>query len=208
MRRLRHVALCGLLLAAIALVYAEVGSHAYLNLDDDVYVLRNPWIRDGLRWETVRWAFTRVYEAYWIPLTWISLALDCRLFGVHAGAQLLENVAWHAVDSVLLYAILVAATGAIGRSAWVAAVFALHPMHDGITKMSFGGRPAGKGKASAQGKNDVAKGLTHLPTGVAAALTGNTSPTIELVTSNGLCVGAKMNTVKKDDGHQYKAQKK
>lgn len=129
MRRLRHVAVCGLLLAAIVLVYAEVGSHRYLNLDDDVYVLRNPWIRDGLRWETVRWAFTRVYEAYWIPLTWLSLALDCRLFGLHAGAQLLENVAWHAVDSMLLYAILVAATGAVGRSAWVAALFALHPLH-------------------------------------------------------------------------------
>jgi len=79
---------------------------------------------------------------------------------------------------------------------------------DGITKMSFGGRPAGKGKASAQGKNNAAKNQTSLPTGFAAALTGNTSPTIELVTSNGFCVGAKMNTVKKDDGQQYKAQKK
>jgi hypothetical protein len=78
----------------------------------------------------------------------------------------------------------------------------------GITKMSFGGRPAGKGKASAQGKNDVGKGLTSLPTGLAAALMGNTSPTIELVTSNNFCVGAKMNTVKKDTGQQYKAQKK
>src|SRR5262245_23446483 len=77
----RHLAVCALLVAAIAVVYSEVGSHAYLNLDDDVYVLRNPWIRDGLRWDTVRWAFTRVYEAYWIPLTWLSLALDCRLFG-------------------------------------------------------------------------------------------------------------------------------
>ena len=129
MRSLRHVAVAVLLVAAVAAVYAGVGSHAYLNLDDDVYVLRNPWIREGLRWETVRWAFTAVHEAYWIPLTWISLALDCRFFGVHAGAQLLENVAWHAADSVLLYAALVAATGAIGRSAWVAALFALHPMH-------------------------------------------------------------------------------
>ena len=78
----------------------------------------------------------------------------------------------------------------------------------GITKIGFVGGDAGKGKASAQGKNDAAKGLTSLPTGLSAALTGNTSPTIELVTSDGLCVGAKMNRVVKDEALQYKAQKK
>jgi tetratricopeptide (TPR) repeat protein len=118
-----------LLAAAVAVVYAEAGSHTYVNLDDDVYVVRNPWIREGLNWGTVRWAFTGVHEAYWIPLTWLSLALDSQLFGLHAGAQLLENVAWHAADTLLLYAVLFAATGAVGRSAWVAALFALHPMH-------------------------------------------------------------------------------
>ncbi len=127
--RLRHGAMGALLVIATVAVYAEVGGHAYVNLDDDVYVLRNPWIRAGLSWDTVRWAFTTVHEAYWIPLTWLSLALDCRLFGLHAGPALLENVALHAADTVLLYAVLVTATGAVGRSAWVAALFALHPMH-------------------------------------------------------------------------------
>ncbi len=79
--------------------------------------------------ETVRWAFTTVHEAYWIPLTWLSLALDCRLFGLNAGAHLLENTALHAANAVLLYAVLVTMTGAVGRSAWVAALFALHPLH-------------------------------------------------------------------------------
>jgi hypothetical protein len=78
----------------------------------------------------------------------------------------------------------------------------------GVAKLAFVGGAAGKGKASAQGKNDAAKGLTSLPTGLSAKLTGNTSPTIELVTSDGLCVGATMNTVGKDDGLQYRAQKK
>jgi len=78
----------------------------------------------------------------------------------------------------------------------------------GVVKIAFVGGAATKGKASAQGKNDVAKGLTRLPTGLVAALTGNTTPTIQLVTSDGLCVGAKMNKVGKDDGQQYKAQKK
>jgi hypothetical protein len=79
---------------------------------------------------------------------------------------------------------------------------------DGIVKMSFAGGAATKGKASAQGRNDDAKGLTSLPTGLVDALTGNTAPTIQLVTTGGLCVGATMNKVGKDDGEQYKAQKK
>jgi hypothetical protein len=78
----------------------------------------------------------------------------------------------------------------------------------GITKIGFVGGAAGKGKARAQGKNDAAKGLKSLPTGLSAALTGNTSPTIELVTSDGFCVGATMNKVVKDVALQYKAQKK
>jgi tetratricopeptide (TPR) repeat protein len=110
-------------------VYAGVGGHAYLNLDDDVYVTRNPWVRNGLTWESARWAFTTVHEAYWIPLTWLSLMLDCSLFGMHAGAHLLENVALHALDSVLLFALLSTLTGTTWRSAWVAALFALHPAH-------------------------------------------------------------------------------
>ncbi|MEO6029996.1 MAG: hypothetical protein ABIR79_24280, partial [Candidatus Binatia bacterium] len=68
----------------------------------------------------------------------------------------------------------------------------------------FAGGAATKGKASAQGKNDAAKGLNSLPPGLVAALTGNTSPTIQLVTSDGLCVGATMSKVGKDDGKQYK----
>jgi Flp pilus assembly protein TadD len=127
--RPRHVAVVTLITAATVAVYAGVAHHGYVNLDDDVYVLHNPWIREGLRWETVRWAFTTAYEAYWIPLTWLSLALDCRLFGMNAGAHLVENVALHATNAALVYALLVGATGAVGRSAWVAGMFALHPLH-------------------------------------------------------------------------------
>ncbi len=129
MHRSRHVVVCVLIVVATVAVYADVRTHDYVNLDDDVYVLQNPWIRAGLSWDTARWAFTTVHEAYWIPLTWLSLALDVRLFGVTAGPHLLENVLLHAVDSTLLYAVLVGTTGAVGRSAFVAALFALHPLH-------------------------------------------------------------------------------
>ena len=79
---------------------------------------------------------------------------------------------------------------------------------DGINKLSFMGGAALKGQASAQGKNDPKKGFTNLPAGIVAALTGQTAPTIEIRTSDGLCIGAKMTKVTKDKGGQYKAQKK
>jgi tetratricopeptide (TPR) repeat protein len=125
----RHAIVAVVLVVATAAVYAEVTTHDYVNLDDDVYVLQNPEVRGGLDGQTLRWAFTTVHEAYWIPLTWVSLALDCRVFGVHAPAHLVENVALHAADAVLLYALLVETTAAVGPSAWVAVLFALHPMH-------------------------------------------------------------------------------
>jgi hypothetical protein len=78
----------------------------------------------------------------------------------------------------------------------------------GIVQIKFGGGAATKGKAQVQGKNNSKNGYQSLPTGLAAALSGNTTPTIQLVTSDGFCVGATMNKVNKDTGQQYKAQKK
>lgn len=127
--RARDAAIAAGIVALVCAVYAGVAGHAYLNLDDDVYVTRNPFVRSGVSSESVRWAFTTVHEAYWIPLTWLSLMLDCSLFGMHAGAHLLENVALHALDAVLLFTLLATLTGATWRSAWVAALFALHPAH-------------------------------------------------------------------------------
>jgi hypothetical protein len=79
---------------------------------------------------------------------------------------------------------------------------------DGIAKIGFVGGDPGKGGAKAQGQNNPKKGQHALPSGVAAALSGNTMPTIELVTDNGLCLGAKMNKVKKDAAGQYTTLKK
>ncbi len=79
---------------------------------------------------------------------------------------------------------------------------------DGVKKIGYVSGPVGKGKADAIGKNNVAKGQTALPTGVASALSGNTAPTIQIITSDGLCVGATMNTVRSDDGFRYSAQLK
>ncbi len=78
---------------------------------------------------------------------------------------------------------------------------------DGIAKLAFGAGAAGKGKANAAGANNASKGLTRLPTGIAAALAGSSTPTMQLITSDGLCIGATL-TVKKDGGGVYQAQKK
>lgn len=77
-----------------------------------------------------------------------------------------------------------------------------------ISKIGYSAGGAGKGKADAAGANDAAKGQNSLPAGVVAALSGNAHPTIQLVTSDGFCVGATMTEATKDDGLQYKARKK
>lgn len=77
---------------------------------------------------------------------------------------------------------------------------------DGISKIGYASGNPGKGRADARGKNNATKGQTSLPSGVVAWLTGDTAPTIQMITNDGFCVGATMNEVKKDDGLQYKAQ--
>jgi hypothetical protein len=79
---------------------------------------------------------------------------------------------------------------------------------DGVSKIGYGAGDAGKGKADAKGKNNAAKGQSSLPDGIVIQLAGNQTPTIQMLTSDGFCVGATMTEVSKDDGVQYKAKKK
>lgn len=104
-------------------------THSFINFDDPEYVSANPHVLGGLTWDGVRWAFTHIHAAYWIPLTWISHMVDVQLFGRDAGAQLLVSVTLHAINSALLFLFLRKATGSLWRSATVAALFAVHPMH-------------------------------------------------------------------------------
>jgi len=119
--------------AAIALatlaVYAPVAEHDFVDLDDDDYVRDNRVVRRGLSWDGLRWAFVTGHAGNWHPLTWLSHMLDCSLFGLAAGAHHLVNVALHAANAILLFLVLQAMTSARWRSACVAALFALHPLH-------------------------------------------------------------------------------
>ncbi|HPC48095.1 MAG TPA: hypothetical protein PLW83_08605, partial [Deltaproteobacteria bacterium] len=100
-----------------------------MNFDDPPYVTHNPHVLKGITAEGFRWAFTSVYGSNWHPLTWISHMLDVELFGMNAGMHHLTNTLLHALNSVLLFLVLEAATKARGKSALVALLFAVHPLH-------------------------------------------------------------------------------
>ena len=118
----------GLFLLTVA-AYWRVGTFSFVNYDDNDYVTENPWVRAGLRWDVIRWAFTTNYANNWHPLTWISHMADYQFFGLNAGAHHLVNLGFHILNTLLLFLVLARATNAAWKSAIVAALFALHPLH-------------------------------------------------------------------------------
>ena len=125
----RNLVLGLLLVLATLALYNPVTHHPFVNYDDDRYVTDNAHVRAGLHWDTVRWAFTTYDEANWHPLTWLSHAMDCQLFGLNPAGHHYMNVLLHAVNVVLVFWLLWQATGFAGRSFMVAALFALHPIN-------------------------------------------------------------------------------
>jgi protein O-mannosyl-transferase len=120
---------CLALAAATLAVYARVWSHDFVGLDDFDYIMSNAPVLKGLTADGVVWAFTTGHSANWHPLTWLSHMLDVQLYGLHAGPHHLTSVALHVANTLLLFGVLRRMTGMIGRSAVVAALFALHPLH-------------------------------------------------------------------------------
>lgn len=120
----------GLLLFVASLaLYIPVGRHPFVNYDDDRYVSDNAHVRDGLSWDSVKWAFTSYDESNWHPVTWLSHMLDCQLFHLNPAGPHYVNAVLHALNAVLLFWILYSATGFVWRSATAAALFALHPIN-------------------------------------------------------------------------------
>ncbi|MGO9403609.1 MAG: hypothetical protein ACLPVW_09075 [Terriglobales bacterium] len=115
-------------MATLAL-YSPVTWHPFTNYDDPDYVTENQHVRAGLGWHTVVWASTATEEGNWHPLTWISHALDCQLYGMNAGGHHISSVLLHVLNTVLLFLLLAGVTGLTARSAVVAALFALHPLN-------------------------------------------------------------------------------
>lgn len=122
----------GLALSLVALtliLYLPVRNYPFIGFDDPGYVTENPRVTGGLTWGSIRWALTSGYFANWHPLTWISHMVDVQLFGMNGGAHHVTNLVLHVASTLLLFVVLFKMTGAAGRSAFVAALFAVHPMH-------------------------------------------------------------------------------
>jgi len=124
----RPVRLAALLAVATLAVYAQVVRFDFVNWDDPDYVTQNPIVVGGLSVRGVAWAFTHRHSATWHPLTSLSHMLDCDLFGLWAGGHHLTSVLLHVVATLLLFGVLSTLTGRAGPSAFVAGVFALHPL--------------------------------------------------------------------------------
>jgi len=112
-----------------AAVYAPVHNHDFLSYDDMEYVVDNPHVNAGFTKDGLVWAWTSVHQATWHPLASLSHIVDCQLFGVQPGPQHLGNVLLHVLNTLLLFGVLVRMTAQPWRSACVAALFALHPLH-------------------------------------------------------------------------------
>ena len=123
------LAVCGLLLLAVAVVFGQTVRHEFINYDDDEYVYRNPLVTGGLSASSVVAAFTVRFAGNWHPLTWLSHMLDWQLYGRWAGGHHLTSVLLHATTAVILLLVLRRMTAQTWPSAFVAAVFAIHPLH-------------------------------------------------------------------------------
>src|SRR3954470_8483101 len=110
-------------------IYWPVRQFDYTNYDDQDYASENAHVQSGLTADGVHWAFTTGFASNWHPLTWLSLMLDVQLFGDNPGGHHFMNVVYHVLATIMLFLVLAAMTGAPGRSGFVAALFALHPLH-------------------------------------------------------------------------------
>lgn len=118
-----------LLALATAAVYAGVANHRFVSLDDGRYVTANSQVAAGLTWQGVVWAFTTWHAGNWHPLTWLSHMVDVQVFGLKPAGHHLVNLVWHCTNTTLVFAVLLHLTGARWRSALVAALFGIHPLH-------------------------------------------------------------------------------
>ncbi len=120
---------CIFLAVIVWAVYGQTLRHDFVSYDDGLYVADNPAVLAGLSLKGIVWAFTHNVNVNWTPLTVISHMLDCQFYGTKAGGHHLTSVLLHGAAAILLFLVLRQMTGFLWRSAFVAAVFAIHPQH-------------------------------------------------------------------------------
>jgi tetratricopeptide (TPR) repeat protein len=124
-----HWAICALLAVTVAAIYWQTLTFKFTNYDDQTYVTENTHVQAGLTADGVKWAFTTLSGSNWHPLTWLSHMLDWQIYGNRPGLHHLTNGLIHLLNAILLFFILSRMTGSVWRSAFVAALFAVHPLH-------------------------------------------------------------------------------
>ena len=127
--RWASIAVCIFLAVAVWTVFGQTLRFGFVDYDDDEYVYENPHIIHGLNLKAIHWAFTHAHGANWHPLTTLTHMLDCQVYGLHPWGHHLENVLVHGMAAILLFLLLQQMTGALWRSGFVAALFAVHPLH-------------------------------------------------------------------------------
>jgi protein O-mannosyl-transferase len=125
----KHYLICFFLALLVLSVYWQVGEYSFINYDDKKYVEDNPEVLKGLTVEGASWAFTTIYESNWHPLTWLSHMADVELFGLSKGWHHRMNVFYHLLNTELLFIVIWRMTGGLWQSAFVAALFGVHPLH-------------------------------------------------------------------------------
>ena len=125
------ISICIFLMVATFCIYSQVQDHEFINFDDDKYVTQNLNVKAGLTSESVSWAFTTesVSWVYWHPMTWLSHMLDYELYGDRPKGHHLTSLFFHIANALILFMVLLRMTGKLWRCAFVAAMFAFHPLN-------------------------------------------------------------------------------
>jgi len=121
--------ICAFLTISTLAVYWQVNQFEFLDWDDTIYLTENPNVQSGITWESIKWAFGSFHATNWHPITWLSHMVDVQLFGMNSGWHHVSNLLLHIFNTLLLFLILSRITGLMWRSFFVAALFALHPLH-------------------------------------------------------------------------------
>jgi protein O-mannosyl-transferase len=124
-----ELGLCALLFLVVLGAFLPALRNDFINYDDDFYVTDNSHVRAGFTWASVEWAFRSTEVGNWHPLTWLSHMLDCQVFGLNSWGHHLSSLLIHAANSVLVFLVFRRMTGAVWRSAFVALLFGVHPLH-------------------------------------------------------------------------------
>ncbi len=125
----REIIVCLFLVIAILIAYLQVKNHAFLNYDDVGYVTENSHVQSGLNLKNIFWAFSSTSSGIWHPLTWLSHMLDCQIYGMKSGWHHITNLLFHTANTLILFIIFRKMTSKLWQSAFIAIMFALHPIH-------------------------------------------------------------------------------